>query len=1402
MPVRILALMLITAALTFSAQSATIRVPLNQPTIGQGISAAVTGDTILVAPGSYAESLDFNGKAIHLISEAGSESTILTGGILIEDLGSKAAEIKGFSLRDTYGSDIVQILNSSPTISDNVFAYNTGTECIILCYNASPTITRNLFHHNTVGSACVGVTYGPTRIINNTFDTNSRGFFSLGSETIAQNNIVTNSAQYGIFGSFESLDYNNVWNNGNNYDHATPGPSDISADPLFVSPALLDFRIQYGSPCIDAGNPSEEFVDPDGTINDLGAYYTSANLPRASWIKVGNTINQRVTETFPVIAWTYLDSATMLQQAFELQIGADRNWSTAELWVTGEVTSPDTSIRYSGPPLVDGATYWGRIRVSNGTMWGEWSEFGFRLNQAPGPLTTFSPVAGATLSPTGVWLQVYNSVDLDLDPLDYTYEVYSDPELLQLVATKSMLKSRNGVTYSELVTGLEASHQYWWRAKVTDGYETTLWSATSFFSTKLPLLIRVPHDQPTIQTALNSAADGDTVLVAPGVYRELLDFPNHSVKLIAEGGPAVTFLARPVDANHMVATINFHTPVTREAEVSGFTMSDESAHHLIDFDYGAEAVLKGNIFRDLNCEHAIITTGQGDPLISQNVFVNDSLGWYCIEALGPCEILNNTFDHNRRGVFSIDWSATFFNNIVSNSTEIGIAGSFRAHDYNIIWQNHPDYDISLYGTLHELAVSPAYVDSLGGDYRLTPGSPSIDAGNPQARYNDPDGSRNDLGAFPYYDHFPSAHGIVIGESGNLHVVDATPRITWKYFDKLGLPQEKLEIQIGTDLDWSQSEMWNTGELISNLHSIEYAGAAIQPGQICIGRVRVSNGLDWGDWQEFLFRRNSAPQAPIPLSPVSGATAPCLDTRMELVRSFDAEGDSLRYEYEVYADDSLTALVTAESDLSGTIFPPTRNLLPTRVYWWRARASDGYEQSEWSVVATFSTRGGISYRVPSSYASIQQAITAAHNGDTVLVAPGTYFESFDLLSKALIITSSAGPELTSLTPPRGASILFSSLEIPASFGISGFTVRGHNAASVIRISGDLSPKIENMRFLNNHCTVVIQVQSGSPTINHNLFVGNVVGSACIGVDGGGPIIENNTFSDNLRGVYSFSTSTIARNNIVASSSEYGFFGWYGSLDYNDVWLNHPDYVHPEQVDAHNISVDPLFRSIQNEDFRLSVGSLCIDAGDPAPYYNDSDGTRNDLGAYPLNLQHPTAFDLLDPINGLSAALTTVTPTFRWSASAIPHPLGPLTYTLKIASDSAFEFVRTIADLDSNLCNLTSPLNWGTRYWWKVRADIEGEGETWSNETFTFRTQTLGDTDGSGKLNIADIVFLVNYIFAGGRPPAPIAAGDLNCSGTINIGDAVYLVNYLFASGPLPCAAFASCAPALGPDKRLE
>jgi len=63
-----------------AAFAETIHVPGDYPTIQKAIDAAVNDDTVLVAPGTYVENIDFMGKAITVQSEKGPESTILDGG--------------------------------------------------------------------------------------------------------------------------------------------------------------------------------------------------------------------------------------------------------------------------------------------------------------------------------------------------------------------------------------------------------------------------------------------------------------------------------------------------------------------------------------------------------------------------------------------------------------------------------------------------------------------------------------------------------------------------------------------------------------------------------------------------------------------------------------------------------------------------------------------------------------------------------------------------------------------------------------------------------------------------------------------------------------------------------------------------------------------------------------------------------------------------------------------------------------------------------------------------------------------------------------------------------------------------------------------------------------------------
>jgi hypothetical protein len=69
--------------------------------------------------------------------------------------------------------------------------------------------------------------------------------------------------------------------------------------------------------------------------------------------------------------------------------------------------------------------------------------------------------------------------------------------------------------------------------------------------------------------------------------------------------------------------------------------------------------------------------------------------------------------------------------------------------------------------------------------------------------------------------------------------------------------------------------------------------------------------------------------------------------------------------------------------------------------------------------------------------------------------------------------------------------------------------------------------------------------------------------------------------------------------------------------------------------------------------------------------------------------------------------------------------------------------------------------------------------------TFEPQyVIGDANGDDVIDIADVVFIVNYLFINGPAPDPPERGDPNCDGEVDLGDVVYLVDYLFVGGPPP------------------
>ena len=132
-------------------------------------------------------------------------------------------------------------------IRDNVGGLGAGVYCLM----SSPTVEKCTIVDNS-GNQGTGV------------------WASNGSSPTVKNCIIAQNSPEGVrsVSGTGTLVYNDVWGNGTNYVGITPGAGSISLDPLFIDPDGGCFRLDWGSPCVNAG--TSDGVNPDG-VTELGA---------------------------------------------------------------------------------------------------------------------------------------------------------------------------------------------------------------------------------------------------------------------------------------------------------------------------------------------------------------------------------------------------------------------------------------------------------------------------------------------------------------------------------------------------------------------------------------------------------------------------------------------------------------------------------------------------------------------------------------------------------------------------------------------------------------------------------------------------------------------------------------------------------------------------------------------------------------------------------------------------------------------------------------------------------------------------------------------------------------------------------------------------------------------------
>lgn len=209
-------------------------------------------------------------------------------------------------------------------------------------------------------------------------------------------------------------------------------------------------------------------------------------------------------------------------------------------------------------------------------------------------------------------------------------------------------------------------------------------------------------------------------------------------------------------------------------------------------------------------------------------------------------------------------------------------------------------------------------------------------------------------------------------------------------------------------------------------------------------------------------------------------------------------------------------------------------------------------------------------VPGTYTSIQSAINAAVNGDTVLVEPGTYFENINFRGKHIVVTSRfyvsndlsyiASTIINGSTPvnPDSASVVIIGSGADSTTVLQGFKITGgtgtkwtdEHAAGVYREGGGIlialsSPIVRFNIITNNNSMNItgvsgtggggIRMGDGKPSILNNIIMNNTgrYGAGIVLNYTGATVKNNIIYGNSMSSTYS-SGSAIWANNILGSN----------------------------------------------------------------------------------------------------------------------------------------------------------------------------------------------------------------------------------------------------------------------------
>jgi len=182
---------------------------------------------------------------------------------------------------------------------------------------------------------------------------------------------------------------------------------------------------------------------------------------------------QHLITHIPTITFVYYDSMGEPQSHYHIQVSTNPNFSVIDMWDTGEVASANTVIQYNGNVLIDGTTYYLRVKVATeqGSFWSDWATLQFRMNSLPSIPVLLSPINNEIVNVANPYLWIENSFDAEMDTMTYNFQLSLNENFSPILFYHNHVPEGIDSTSCQVTATLTDNQQYWWRAKTYDGYE-------------------------------------------------------------------------------------------------------------------------------------------------------------------------------------------------------------------------------------------------------------------------------------------------------------------------------------------------------------------------------------------------------------------------------------------------------------------------------------------------------------------------------------------------------------------------------------------------------------------------------------------------------------------------------------------------------------------------------------------------------------------------------------------------------------------------------------------------------------------------------------------------------------------------------------------------------------------